>query len=1581
MNDARLNEVLDDALPRDWTSEDAAQLRDAVAADAKVREAVAAELHLEQALALRFVPELESAAAFFDRLQQRDADRRRRRFRWAASILLFIAMVGGAGVAAVHFGWIDRLIEWQVARDEEGQAKSPDDKDDTQGDGDGSAAGNDQASAASVAENAADDETNGTAPQTGSSPTDLTDPSDPSDQTDQTDPTADQVATAAVAAADLPAFEPTWRLFDDSAARGDLRWMSRIETLMRPIAGNLQKDQNTGTIHLNGQYKLWPPTADGMAVRLRMNGVSRLNINFENSSEAARVEWHNGSHLQGFTAWDNRADNVRFPDNVADRFRRREIVERLDPVLDFHWDGEVTVSEQTIGPDDFAVRWTGKIIAPRAGTYRFITKSDDGVALSIGGQRLIRNWTNHAPTEDRGEIELDAGQHDIVVEYFDEWGAATLALLWEGPGIKRQVVPAEFLRPAEAKYGEEPGLVGRYCYGPQKTDTQETRFRSVGDDNSRWRSLRQGTLDLRYQDGNVVLARGDVVLLTLPMRSQPTQVTLDAQCQLRLAERLRLPPLSLPAVENDLLAGKSIRPADRQWTVEPKVEYGIVTPADDGSIAVSRIEETQSDLRVATPLNPRGGLTVSFELSGVAPHTGVFFDLPDGNRQHVSVEPLSEDHVVCQGDYDPSGAQRAAQAGLYVGDSFWCRGMFALDHFRVEISTDGQRWAPCFERPYNQNTPLDRPARFGLWASSREGPRTVRLDKIWLSRSGALEGLADEKLVARVPFAVQDRFGNNLDWKLQLEGALDSRPKGVAEVDWRRACFVRLIDSPTNVAARQQLAGDLIDAARKDGAEAERLLAALIELPSRIWISRDASRPYTWDTHLRQFDELAAREFQAGRSDNLPKILRTWYVHDLGLGGRDFFQPMPVAPVGLMRLALFSHWDARRWDELRIAAMQFESFNRLGSGDLPFDANTAALGRLASWMKDQAADFLPNVPDEMVGGERVTTRRWPEHPLVVDSDRESMNTVSEFLAAVETRQYAHACRILTSRRLIDGMVPLEHNGRLAKAIFVLLRETIDRNAELRATLHGDFAGLGELRIREALDNGQFELLEALATQFYGTPAANQAELLLADRDLSIGNFFAAAARYESLIDAAASDFREQIAAKRRLALAMTGQVSGDPVTTTIQLDGQPMSAAEYEKMISDLAAEHHKGGSIQANRLLDRSVAPGPREMRLAPLADVSTAVTPKYPFARRWVAFRFHEDRLVVHRHGFLAVIDVPGKRVLWQKNDSRRDKPYWAGPPARPLVAEGRVIVPFYDDKDIALTCFDLETGNELWKQLPDDDVAGNPVLIDSSLYMIGIRYQRGDYAELFLRRLEPLTGETLIAKSIARLRDSEAIYRIGTPTLVGDALLLRTGGSLVCCDLFGNTRWLRRLSFVPPEVESELFDDQALDEMVVVGNRVILNAPGSAHVCCIDAASGEEFWSHLAPDLHRVVGNAGGRLVICAGNRIEALDVKTGEPLWSTETTADYESVLLGADETIVALTLDRIEKKKDPEGRRIRRIEWLSAANGATVKSCELEATGDECGDAAAVTTDGRVIVALTNFEKNAKSGQVVVLEAK
>jgi hypothetical protein len=135
----------------------------------------------------------------------------------------------------------------------------------------------------------------------------------------------------------------------------------------------------------------------------------------------------------------------RFPTNG---FVGAPTLSRVDPTVDFSFG--TGSPDPSVSSDFFMVRWSGQVQALGDDTYTFNTISDDGVRLWVNSQKLIDNWTGHAPTTNSGSIALvGTNKYDLLLEYFENTGGATAKLYWTnsaggiawGPVLQSQLYP------------------------------------------------------------------------------------------------------------------------------------------------------------------------------------------------------------------------------------------------------------------------------------------------------------------------------------------------------------------------------------------------------------------------------------------------------------------------------------------------------------------------------------------------------------------------------------------------------------------------------------------------------------------------------------------------------------------------------------------------------------------------------------------------------------------------------------------------------------------------------------------------------------------------------------------------------------------------------------------------------------------------------------------------------------------------------------------------------------------------------------------------------------------------------------
>lgn len=94
--------------------------------------------------------------------------------------------------------------------------------------------------------------------------------------------------------------------------------------------------------------------------------------------------------------------------------------------------------------DDFAVIFHTNLVIKDSARYKFELSSDDGSKLYIDGKLLINNDGSHSLTSRFGTIDLEAGDHAICVEYFEDCEGQGLELLYnKADKAPRPILPSE----------------------------------------------------------------------------------------------------------------------------------------------------------------------------------------------------------------------------------------------------------------------------------------------------------------------------------------------------------------------------------------------------------------------------------------------------------------------------------------------------------------------------------------------------------------------------------------------------------------------------------------------------------------------------------------------------------------------------------------------------------------------------------------------------------------------------------------------------------------------------------------------------------------------------------------------------------------------------------------------------------------------------------------------------------------------------------------------------------------------------------------------------------------------------------
>ena len=102
-------------------------------------------------------------------------------------------------------------------------------------------------------------------------------------------------------------------------------------------------------------------------------------------------------------------------------------------------DGNFSMSGRA---DSVGARFEAWLNIPQTGLWSVSSESDDGSRVTIDGIVVVENDGLHGMVERAGMIGLEAGLHQISVDFFENGGGAGEIMRWEGPGTARAVIPA-----------------------------------------------------------------------------------------------------------------------------------------------------------------------------------------------------------------------------------------------------------------------------------------------------------------------------------------------------------------------------------------------------------------------------------------------------------------------------------------------------------------------------------------------------------------------------------------------------------------------------------------------------------------------------------------------------------------------------------------------------------------------------------------------------------------------------------------------------------------------------------------------------------------------------------------------------------------------------------------------------------------------------------------------------------------------------------------------------------------------------------------------------------------------------------
>ncbi|MGV8138280.1 MAG: glycoside hydrolase family 3 C-terminal domain-containing protein [Mangrovibacterium sp.] len=122
---------------------------------------------------------------------------------------------------------------------------------------------------------------------------------------------------------------------------------------------------------------------------------------------------------------------------------------QTDDNIDFVWD--IDTPDPRLKTDDYSIRWTGYLIAPKTGTYQISSWGKPFIKITYEGKDVAGGNHEHHASLEPIKANLEAGKrYKIEAEYRNYYGDATARLLWAVPEDNKLETAVETAKKADA---------------------------------------------------------------------------------------------------------------------------------------------------------------------------------------------------------------------------------------------------------------------------------------------------------------------------------------------------------------------------------------------------------------------------------------------------------------------------------------------------------------------------------------------------------------------------------------------------------------------------------------------------------------------------------------------------------------------------------------------------------------------------------------------------------------------------------------------------------------------------------------------------------------------------------------------------------------------------------------------------------------------------------------------------------------------------------------------------------------------------------------------------------------------------
>ncbi len=1105
-----------------------------------------------------------------------------------------------------------------------------------------------------------------------------------------------------------------------------------------------------------------------------------------------------------------------------------------------------------------------------------------------------------------------------------------------------------------------------------------------------------GPMEFRWQAGELIMSRGNIRMVTVPMAQPPTEVYFEGKSQFSECTMYRGEPLPDQTPPQNPRLSEHTRPADWAWlsdqspdgrntlhelgqgrpTWTEKFAEGVSVEAHaDGtvSLTVEKNEKLQA-VTASAPgrqfreiicrldqIEPGTGLTLATDENVVVHRLAVVRDRKTGQLVLLPQHTYQKDVEV---DLDPN-----SRFAPYIADGQWLRIVPGFKSVAVYTSRDGVHWGRVDRHPIRSIS--QRPTTVGLFVYPTEETRQIRLGHLEVRGLDSISSTASADVLQRVPDWEWGDSPNDSEWHRRV---LTNRPTDVSHEDWQRACAVKFLQQHDWCELSSNLLRGLIDAGLTGELPPENKFQLLDEvaLLYDLWGVREAK------SMVQMYHRLA--ELLA--EDGHPSPFRTT------------LQALVTAPI----------WTEGDWDVADSEFMRYHIVDRVFHRDWP---EVWASTRDAQFWKTSAnphrnqvwnsydnnllhwAETLAMRNDTELAGEDGWNRRrrgrrrggWLP-PLVTQLSKEGYNVMAEFESAVRAEAWEDACRIVTSvnRGGMLGLLPDAHDEQLLVSLPRAIALAMQEYPELGREMKQEFEAVGRLRVREAITQGDAETIEAATIRFYGTEAAAEAHQWLGNQALAGGRFEQAVDAYQNGLKSANGSLEQELNNRLQLATSFLGEEIEEADQNQVDFNETRLPASEFRALIDDLRAAHAR--SVQGG--MDRSETtvsvPPPSRYTASELTQFTGDLGEGKPSSHnrvtdmigRQFAVTMTPDRIYVSNRFQVTAYKRGDGAEVWRRGVGKEQTSIndWPAMAMQPLVIGDRLFVRRLTKRGVELACLATENGEVLWTQRPDGHVVTDPIFQAGKLLSVVATIRQAGLVRLDLTSFQLDSGEVLSKKTVLRLRDEWDGRPPCQLVSIDGKLVMTTSGTTVAMDPLGNAHWLYQQTWLPRAAEDDR-DRKFVQPPLISGETIISVPPGVRELVALKAANGREQWSRPLPEIVRLIGTTNEAVVVQTTYGFEAFRIDNGDPLWQHNTT----DILYGAmcDEANLLFA------KLLPVGEGLPCLVWLDPQTGTEKSHAALDALANQADRMGPIFTDGDRLLALVGKGYEDSSRRLVAMQ--